>query len=139
MKNFWLFVFTITTCLPLSAQNNRRDGNWWIQETPTERASFVLGFLDGVHLGHQFSFWTFYKKDNACFKKVAESYDFHFDKYLSNVTVGQLSDGLDTFYKDYRNRKIRIEPGVWLTLNSIAGTPQAEVDKMVEDFRKNAD
>jgi hypothetical protein len=43
------------------------------------------------------------------------------------------------FYKDYRNRKIRIYDAVWLVLNSIAGKPQDELDKMIESFRKNTD
>ena len=43
-----------------------------------------------------------------------------------------------SFYSDYRNRSISIADAVWLVLNSIAGTPQDKLDKMIESFRRNA-
>jgi len=78
-------------------------------------------------------------KDEVCFPKITASYDFYSEKYLKDVTNDQVADGVDEFYKDYRNRKIRIHDAVWLTLNAIAGTPKANLDKMIETFRKNAD
>jgi hypothetical protein len=52
--------------------------------------------------------------------------------------AGQVSDGLDAFYKDYRNRSIRVVDAMWVVANSIAGTPQKEIDAMTENFRKYA-
>jgi hypothetical protein len=97
-----------------------------------------VGFFDGMNLGEKFSYGK-YTDDKGCVDKVMGSFDFYKDKFLKDVTNGQLADGLDEFYKDYRNRKIRIHDAVWLTLNAIAGTPQADIDKMVENFRKNPD
>ncbi|MGH9822017.1 MAG: hypothetical protein ACREDR_01990 [Blastocatellia bacterium] len=57
---------------------------------------------------------------------------------MSEVTAGQVREGLDRFYKDYRNRRILVQNAIWLVLNSIAGKPQADWDKMVENYRKNA-
>jgi hypothetical protein len=54
------------------------------------------------------------------------------------VTGGQLVDGLDSFYGDFRNRRILVYSAVWLVLNEIAGTPQDELDKMIQSWRKNA-
>jgi hypothetical protein len=137
MKSFWmpalLFVLSIHVC----AQNTRRDGNWWLEQSELSRTAYVTGFFDGTHLGGQFSFWNF-TDDKACLSKATESFTFYSEKFLKDVTNGQLADGLDVFYKDYRNRKILIHNAVWLTLNAIAGTPQADLDKMVENFRKHA-
>ncbi len=138
MKSFWLTALLFALSFPLYAQNSRRDGNWWLEQTSLLKASYITGFFDGTNLGHQFSSWKCLD-DKACLDKVTESYQFYAHKYTKDVTNIQLADGLDVFYKDYRNRKIRVENAVWLTLNAIAGTPQADLDKMVDNFRKNAD
>jgi len=82
------------------------------------------------------SHWGF--QDEKCEGEVTTSFSDFDKKYLQDVTSSQLVDGLDTFYKDHRNRRITISKGVWLVLNSIAGRPQSELDKMIETFRKNA-
>jgi len=98
----------------------------------------MVGFFDGMDLGRQFTLWKNID-DKDCAPKIIESFRFDNDKFFKDVTNAQLADGLDVFYKDYRNRKIRIHDAVWLTVNAIAGTPQADLDKMIENFRKNAD
>ena len=100
----------------------------------------MIGFYDGMELGHNFSYWNFIhtKGKETCVNDTADSFKFFKDKYGQNVTNIQLADGLNTFYSDYRNRAILIHNAVWLVLNSIAGTPQAELDKMIESFRKAA-
>jgi len=42
--------------------------------------------------------------------------------------------GLD---KDLRNLRILIPDAVWLVVNSIAGMPEEDFEKMVEDWRQN--
>jgi hypothetical protein len=96
----------------------------------------MIGFFDGMSLGNEFSYWK-NVNDKVCFPKITESYDFYSEKYLKEVTNDQLADGLDEFYKDYRNRSIRISSATWLVLNSIAGTDKAELEKKIENFRKN--
>jgi hypothetical protein len=70
--------------------------------------------------------------------KTVASFDEYSEKYLSTVTTGQVVEGLDKLYVDYRNRSIRVSSGVWLVLNSINGKSDAEMQKMTESFRKNA-
>jgi hypothetical protein len=139
MKYLWLILVLVALSFPIHAEDNtRRDGNWWRDQTPSGKISYMIGFFDGTDLGRNFAYWK-NVNDKDCAPKIVGSYDFYSDKFLNEVTNVQLADGLDEFYKDYRNRKIRIHDAVWLTLNAIAGTPQAEIDKMVENFRKNAD
>jgi hypothetical protein len=142
MKSFWLTALLIALlfAIPpsLSAQNTRRDGNWWLEQSHFARTSYLVGFFDGINLGNQFSYWKG-KDDITCLAKVKDSFDFYANKFVKDVTNEQLADGLDVFYKDYRNRKILVHNAVWLTLNAIAGTPQVDLDKMVENFRKYAD
>jgi hypothetical protein len=99
-----------------------------------------VGFLDGMELGRSFSYWGFaqQREKSACVQDVETSYIGYSAKYLSHVTAGQIQDGLNTFYADYRNRRITVDHAVWLVLSGIAGTPQDELEKTIENFRRNA-
>src|SRR5215472_17709346 len=130
-----VFVFL---ALPGFAQE-RRDGNWWLQQSDTAKNYYVIGFFDGTQTGREFSQWNCVnEKDYDCIGKANRSFLFYSKKYLDGVNSQQLADGLDAFYKDYRNRKILIHSGVWLTLNSMAGTPREELDRLIENHRANA-
>src|SRR5882762_8931768 len=116
------------------AEENRRDGNWWNDQPPATKLGYMIGFFDGMTLGNKFSYWKFIKdeKQQNCLTQTGASYTEFSEKFLAHVTNGQLVDGLDIFYKDFRNRRIEADNAVWLVLNSIAGKPQAELDKMIE-------
>jgi hypothetical protein len=141
LKAVVTLVAILVCSLNLHADSTRnRDGNWWRTLTVSEKATYMLGFFDGMPLGNRFSYWDFAhtKEKDACSADAVESFKTFTDKYVRNVTNEQIADGLNTFYADYRNRSILIHDAVWLVLNSIAGTPQAELDKMIESFRKTA-
>src|SRR5258706_10068116 len=116
------------------AQNDRRDGNWWLYTDKTIRLGYVVGFLDGVHLGQRFSYWKLVDdaESEPCLKKVLLASSEYENKYLSNVKIVQLNDGLNDFFSDYKNRRIEVDDAIWLVLNGIAGTPQEKLDKMIE-------
>jgi hypothetical protein len=129
-------VTPLTSMQTRGADENRRDGNWWRQQPQMVKVVYIVGFFDGMELGSDFSFWK-YMDDETLMAKTAASYREYNGKYFGHVTSGQLADGLDNFYQDYRNRQIRLQHAVWLVVNAIAGTPQAELDKMIENWRKN--
>ena len=139
-----LVIFALLLALPICVygQHDRRDGNWWKDKTQNEKLDYMVGFFDGMELGHQFSYWGMLKdsgnKEAPCISDMNKSYGDYGTKYFTNVTNYQLVDGLDSFYKDYRNRSIKVHDAVWLVVNSIAGTPQKELDKMIENWRRTA-
>jgi len=101
-----MFVITIIPLLPVSASNEGntvRDGNWWVEQSEAPKLYYVVGFYDGMELGHEFSYWGL-PKGSATVSEVVTSYDNYGVKYLSGVTNAQLIQGLDVFYEDYRNR-----------------------------------
>ena len=67
-----------------------------------------------------------------------QSFDHYNGSYFKTPTNNQVSEGLDVFYKDYRNRAILTPDAVWVVLNNIAGTPQSQIDSLTENLRKNA-
>lgn len=123
-----------------AAEGSRRDGNWWLAQNRSTHAEYVIGFFDGMDLGHNFSFWALIKDKemNVCIGKIMESYAEFDSKYFKNITNGQVVDGLNSFYADFRNRSIRVADAVWLVVNAIAGTPQEELDTMIEKWRRIA-
>jgi hypothetical protein len=139
-----LVIALLFAMFPLSIHagiNTRRDGNWWNEETRGEKLDYVTGFFDGMDLGSRFSYWGIldtYGKDATCANQALASYNDFDKKFFTNLTNTQITDGLDTFYKDYRNRSIKVFDAVWIVLNTIAGTSQADIDKMIENWRKNA-
>ncbi len=128
--------FTLTSAEPQSSK--RTDGNWWRSQDRSVRIAYVAGFFDGMELGKNFSYWKFAKDQRAgeCTLEVNDSYNEFTARYFSNVTNVQISDGLDSFYSDYRNRSIPVHSAVWLVVNEIAGTPREEIDSMTENFRR---
>ena len=122
------------------AEENRRDGNWWRDQNGFIRSGYVTGFLDGMDLGRNFSYWNFAKDDKmtTCMGKVLESYADYRSRYFEKVTSGQLVDGLDSFYDDALNRRILLPDALWLVVNVIAGTQQEKIDLMLKTWRHNA-
>lgn len=121
-------------------QSHRRDGNWWRDTSEASRISYMTGFFDGMALGHKFSYWGVMEKDknDPSIGKIVSSYDTYLDKYLNNVTNSQLADGVDKFYSDYRNRRIMVYDTAWIVLNEISGKSDADMKKMIENWRKSA-
>jgi hypothetical protein len=98
MRNICLLLVTALSqllCLPLHAQSDF-DGDFWISKTHDIKITYVLGFVDGRNDGI----------NDAAEAVGATVKDPRFSKLSSEVTVGQIVDGVDDFYKDWRNRKI---------------------------------
>lgn len=135
-----LGVLLAVTTAPAFADENRRDGNWWLIQTYSTKVTYLVGFFDGMDLGRNFTVWGLPTKkgqlaSSAQFDGMT-SYDKYNGKYLNNVTSGQLASGLDSFYSDYRNRTIRTPEATWLVLKTIAGEPPSE--EVLNNWRKNA-
>jgi hypothetical protein len=134
-----LFFLCLGACSTAFAAADERNGAWWQQQSPPSKDFYLLGISDGIELGKYFSKWDFMEEksasaDNAK-KRVDDSYA-HYVHLLKKVTVGQMSDGLDVFYGDYRNRGIKVYIAFWPVLKTITGSPQPEVDQLILNLRK---
>jgi hypothetical protein len=101
----------------------------------------MVGFFDGMQLGYHFSYWGVpaeKSKNDTTLGEIVSSYSDYHQKYFSHVTNLQLADGLDAFYSDYRNREIAVDGAVWLVVNEISGKSDAEMQTMIENWRKGA-
>lgn len=124
----------ITAADRSNVQRERRDGNWWQNRSGSEKLEYLVGFFDGMKLGRNFAAGGADTKKNcdiACFN----NYSDNSEKYLRNVTAGQVRDGLEEFYKDFRNRGILISDAAWVVLKQIASEPQREINRLIESLR----
>jgi hypothetical protein len=84
--------------------------------------------FDGMILGHRISYTVTGSDGKPLLsettqKLVHSSFAVVHEKYFVNVPSGQIAGGLTEFYKDFRNRKIRIEDAVPVGTSEIAGSP----------------
>lgn len=139
MRAHLLFVAALLACcVGLRAEGTRHDGNWWNQQSAGFRLLYILGFMDGMDLGSRFSMPDPVDSEAAGRDAVPEprrTYRNRTEHYFSHVTVGQISDGLDAFYRDYRNRSISLPDGFEIVLRSIKGE---DVEKLIQSRRSSA-
>ena len=120
-----------------SADDLIQNGNFWLTQPASSHLDYVLGFMEGMRLGANFSMWKWDANSKDWRSKVGDaldSYNTESQKYLTNVTVGQIVAGLNQFYSDFRNRNIMIHDAVWLVLEQISGVPDNQLN--LENWRK---
>jgi len=56
---------------------------------------------------------------------------------ILGITVGQLIDGLNSFYSDFRNKRIRLGTAIYIVKKQIEVSPPEEVNTIINHLRKN--
>lgn len=99
------------------------DGSEWDEMSKENKVSWVMGFIGGTNL-----VVSHYKISNAKGmstldeKEVKELYSIYLKNFLENqksfgiynVTIEQLLKGMDRFYQDERNKKIKMVDAVYV-------------------------
>ncbi len=126
------------------------DGRWWNELNKSEKRKYVIGFFGGSEdvLTRLVTFSLDAAIDPQTGKLRAERANAVIDAaspvyaYLENntvnVTIGQLVDGLDQTYRDYRNQRIPVHRGISVVADGIKGATEQEVTRRVEEMRKEA-
>jgi hypothetical protein len=135
MRRFASLVLVLCLASHIAAAVERRDGNWWIPLSENLKLAYITGFFDGTHLGRAFSAHDFTNTTTRL--AIEASFDKNADKYLGNVTNDQLVDGLNDFYKDFRNRRIRVNDATWVVVNDISGTPKEQLAAIIDALRRD--
>jgi hypothetical protein len=135
-------LIVIALGLPgLAQQEIRRDGNWWRTIPPDQQLSYMVGFVDGLALGHDFSYWSLKDQDGKLDvtggERASNAYDESYH-LLEKTTNGQLVDGLTKVYGDYRNRRILVLDAVWIVVMGINGMSDKDMEVLLINSRKNA-
>lgn len=137
-----LVVILLAFSSPASAQTAQGlDGNAWreFDAMPAPRLvrmALVRGLLDGVTLG--FVLMATEPSDTKETLAAAANYLMTTQSAISGVPVDQIVDGLNAFYGDYRNRRIRVTSATGVILREIGGMPKAQTEAWIEDLRRGA-
>ena len=94
-----------------SQESTARDGTWWQQLPASNRLIFVVGFMDGMDLGKDFSYWGITDSEKNCLRAVYSSYTEMEKRHFSNVTAGHQA-------RDSRNRNRQFHT-LWRSNRSI--------------------
>lgn len=148
-KTMALALFAISSIVSIAQADEdqlRLDGNWWINESKPYKATYLAGFVDAMSFeDKRWSFAlllaqgkTFDPKLSSFAIKVRKSMEDARQQDFSHVTVGQLVDGLDNIYSDYRNRRIKTKDAITVVIRSLDGTPEDKLNEIVEWQRKHA-
>ena len=144
MKTIILTVLVAALGFSVSLlSQEQHDGNWWIKDSnkgddkDLHQLLYVAGFLAGLDEGlasldTHIIFKHSNEQDNKCVAEVIDAYKT-LSKYTDNVTVGQVWDGVNDFYKDYRNRSIAVTRAFDVVLRQIKGE---NVDGLIIAYRR---
>lgn len=130
-----MLALTIGVSTPAQAQSER-DGNWWREQSDTSRTFYLVGLLDGAQrltislIGHD-------SLDASNIETLARTAKIVGDS-VPSATVGQIKDGFDDIYKDFRNRRIQVPYIAIVVFRQIRGVPEAEIAALLEQLRAGA-
>lgn len=124
-----------------AADKWRVDGNnWRDSQNAISRVALMQGYVEGYSMAQAIApFYTCLaiKESKDCLARSNEVVGQSMIDF-AGLTFGQLRDGVDSFYADYRNRKIELPGAMNYVVKAIRGTPTAELEQMVERMREFA-
>lgn len=146
MRRVYCFVATAALFGHAAQAQANEDGTWWASASANAQVYYVTGLTQGMFFMGEHSIATLCldrakvstEAYNECYSMAASKLNNSIAKYATNVTYGQMQDGVTTLYSDYRNRKIPVARIWHVALRSIAGMPSADVEKWLEFLRSSA-
>ena|ERR1700688_217050 len=114
------------------------DGNDWRQWSQNYKVGWIDGFVSAMSnaqmgtaalCAFQLHISVDSKEEKAC---VAEAQGFNFEM----IKYGQFLDGMDAFYKDFRNTEYPITSAIRLVRDQINGRPAEDIEKEMLEWRQ---
>jgi hypothetical protein len=137
----------VLTCCAIASDASAQtetahDGNWWQSQSRPEQLAYVVGLMDGVQDLALVIMLDALPETSAVSEDAAKQAMAAVVRSTTSIveaipssTIGQISDGITEFYKDFRNRRLAAINGAVTVFKQISGTPQAEIDAMLERMR----
>lgn len=141
-----LFIFTLVLCFlsqtAFSGEGKELavNGHMWKSFDGSMKAGWIAGFGDGLKQAMPESVKSFISSglikaaektlgDRGVGKEVDRTTASLYKKLtLSGLSYGQIIDGLDNFYKDYRNMTVLAQEAIWIVKLELRGAPQEFID-----------
>ena len=132
--------------LPSVFAQEKHNGNWWRSLGSNRgggaaldlKSTYVVGLIDGEAMGIMITDGSPLITDDR------SSVDERVNRYARNsvrfttAAPGQVVEGMDKFFEDFRNRSISAGVAAWIVLNQIAGATDAQVESLTLKARQTA-
>jgi hypothetical protein len=128
-------------------QPQQFSGYWWANMNPSFKLGWASGYAKAMDSAGSIQMVTcaanmpMYQKQfpNADPKVLMEKLclsDKQFD--YDGITMGQFVDGIDAFYRDFRNKQLEIGWAIEYVRDEIKGKPASELDTEINLWRRCA-
>jgi hypothetical protein len=145
MKRYFAVVIVLLCSYSLPAEKPKFDGYWWGGETPTFKLGWVQGWAQAMDSAFAASMGTcmgnmpMYQKQfpNVDAKQLVQKFCLDNSAYdFDGITMGQFVDGIDTFYKDFRNKQIEIGWAIQYVRDQVKGKSAQDLEAEVTMWRR---
>ncbi len=150
-----LFVLFAMPLLSAKADATWGTGNWWNNLTKTEKLVFIEGYWQGKDSGAALSGAVMITsvpsgKPGAKTFTPEQQLLVNFTKHVTSATVdlmksrskgvtnGDLVDGVDTLFADFKNRRLTVSDAMDVVYSQISGSSAEAVESMLAQKRKDA-
>jgi hypothetical protein len=148
MKLLLVFVALVVLVVPnspLAADKTDLDGYWWEKLDASFKLGWVSGYAKAMDLAGTIQMSTcassmpMYVKEfpstdpKVILQKMCLS-DTQFN--YGSISMGQFVEGMNAFYKDYRNKHLEVGWAIQYSRDSIKGKPAQELDAEVTLWRR---
>jgi hypothetical protein len=144
-----VIVVSLFACSPLFAGNKpSNDGIWWQSMSAGFKLGWVSGYTKAMETAGAFQIVNcaetlpLYSQKypnipaKELFERIcnasSETYDY------DGITMGQFVDGIDAFYKDFRNRQVAADSALEYVRDQVRGKPAGELDAKLNMWRRCA-
>jgi hypothetical protein len=147
---FTLALLMVATTVIGHGQTHVKDnGFWWADSSTAVKLAFVRGYatamthvvdIEGFRCLAERNGGTIPEKFpgdealNACTSQNPRVAPYEFE----DIPFGQLSEGLDAFYKDFRNKTIEINLAMAYVRDELKGKPTNELDEELTRYRSTS-
>jgi hypothetical protein len=143
---FVLLLLAFLGTMASRGQDQNHNGYWWADRSKEFKVGFTSGYAMAMVNAYDRSALRCFADKNggtvpekypgnevleAC-RGVVTPFDFN------NFQFGQLADGVDEFYKDFRNKTIDIVPVMFYVRDQLKGRPAKELENELESMRRSS-
>jgi hypothetical protein len=126
-----LFLFA-SICFAEERDLGKQNGYDWEGFNLWQKAGYASGFINGTAKAYGELYWyvhtsKFQLKDNPI--KIEELIP------VWKVTIGQIVEGVDAFYNDYKNKQILIQDAIYVVCKEVKGESQEKIEREKQILR----
>jgi len=139
-----LLLLSVGTTLA-SGQEKSHDGYWWLANASDFKLGFATGFAMAMIRADDTVYFSCIADKNGgtlpreapsqavlneCNTRLTKNFDFN------SLRIGQLVDGVDQFYSDFRNKGLDVGAAMTYVRDQLKGKPAKELEDELNLWRQ---